>query len=311
MATSIFLLILSLVALYIGAEWLVRGSSALAARARITPLVIGLTVVAFGTSAPELVVSLSASLNGQGSIAIGNVVGSNILNICLILGVSALICPLQVKRQIVKKDIPIMIGATILFTVLFWNGTINRWEGLLFFAGIVAYTLYSLYFARKHQETTEEKIAVSKHWAIDVLFLAGGLVVLVFASQLLVKNAVFLAKAIGISEAVIGLTIVAAGTSMPELATSIVAALKKNPEIAVGNIIGSNIFNLLAIVGTTALVHPIDAPQVNYIDLLVMLGASLLILPLARTGYKISRIEGAGLVIVYVIYTLYLLKDVL
>lgn len=311
MATSIFLLILSLVALYIGAEWLVRGSSALAARARITPLVIGLTVVAFGTSAPELVVSLSASLNGQGSIAIGNVVGSNILNICLILGVSALICPLQVKRQIVKKDIPIMIGATILFTVLFWNGTINRWEGLLFFAGIVAYTLYSLYFARKHQEATEEKIAVSKHWTIDVLFLAGGLVVLVFASQLLVKNAVFLAKAIGISEAVIGLTIVAAGTSMPELATSIVAALKKNPEIAVGNIIGSNIFNLLAIVGTTALVHPIHAPQVNYIDLLVMLGASLLILPLARTGYKISRIEGAGLVIVYVIYTLYLLKDVL
>lgn len=311
MATSIFLLILSLVALYIGAEWLVRGSSALAARARITPLVIGLTVVAFGTSAPELVVSLSASLNGQGSIAIGNVVGSNILNICLILGVSALICPLQVKRQIVKKDIPIMIGATVLFTVLFWNGTINRWEGLLFFAGIVTYTLYSLYFARKHQEATEEKIAVSKHWAIDVLFLAGGLVVLVFASQLLVKNAVFLAKAIGISEAVIGLTIVAAGTSMPELATSIVAALKKNPEIAVGNIIGSNIFNLLAIVGTTALVRPIDAPQVNYIDLLVMLGASLLILPLARTGYKISRIEGAGLVIVYVIYTLYLLKDVL
>lgn len=311
MVISIFLLLLSLGALYIGAEWLVRGSSALAARAHITPLVIGLTVVAFGTSAPELVVSLSAAFHGQGDIAIGNVVGSNILNICLILGVAAIIYPMQIKTRTVKKDIPVMLIATILFTVLFWNGNIGRWEGLLFFAGIVAYTFYNLYFARKQKEVAEAPVAVSRHWVIDLLFLLAGLGILIFASQLLVKNAVFLAKSFGISEAVIGLTIVAFGTSMPELATSIVAACRKNPEIAVGNVIGSNIFNLLAIIGTTALVHPISAPQVNYVDLLVMLGTSLLLLPLARTGYKISRVEGVGLVLVYIAYTLYLLRDVL
>lgn len=311
MVISIFLLLLSLGALYIGAEWLVRGSSALAARAHITPLVIGLTVVAFGTSAPELVVSLSAAFHGQGDIAIGNVVGSNILNICLILGVAAIIYPMQIKTRTVKKDIPVMLIATILFTVLFWNGKIGRWEGLLFFAGIVAYTFYNLYFARKQKEVAEAPVAVSRHWVIDLLFLLAGLGILIFASQLLVKNAVFLAKSFGISEAVIGLTIVAFGTSMPELATSIVAACRKNPEIAVGNVIGSNIFNVLAIIGTTALVHPISAPQVNYVDLLVMLGTSLLLLPLARTGYKISRVEGVGLVLVYIAYTLYLLRDVL
>ena len=313
MVISIFLLLLSLVALYIGANWLVRGSSALAARARISPLVIGLTVVAFGTSAPELVVSLSAAFHGQSAIAVGNVVGSNIFNICLILGISAIVYPLQVKKQLIKKDIPVMIAASLLFTALFWNGRIGRLEGLLFFAGIVAYTFYSLVAARKagQNETEEKKIPVSGRWYIDVLFVAGGLVVLVFASELLVDNAVAIAKAAGISEAVIGLTIVAAGTSMPELATSIVAATRKNPEIAVGNIVGSNIFNLLAIIGMTALIRPIDAPEVNFVDLLVMSGSALLILPLARTGYKISRVEGIGLVAVYVAYTLYLLRGVL
>lgn len=317
MTTSIFLLILSLVALYIGANWLVRGSSALAARAHISPLVIGLTVVAFGTSAPELIVSLNAALHAQGDIAVGNVVGSNIFNVCLILGVSAIIHPMQAKTQLVRKDIPIMIIGAILFTVFFWNGKIGRLEGLVLFAGIVAYTFYSLYFARK--QGLEGKLPPGSdaaqpakgRWYIDVLFLAAGLGVLIFASELLVKNAVFLAKSFGISEAVIGLTIVAAGTSMPELATSVVAAFKKNPEIAVGNIVGSNIFNLLAITGATALVHPIAAPQVNYVDLLVMLGTSLILLPIARTGYKINRWEGIGLVIIYVAYTLYLLRNVL
>lgn len=313
MVTSIFLLILSLVALYIGANWLVRGSSALAARARISPLVIGLTVVAFGTSAPELVVSLSAAFHGQSAISVGNVVGSNIFNVCLILGISALVYPLRVKTQLVRKDIPIMIAASLLFTALFWNGRIGRWEGLLFFAGIVAYTFYSLIVARKagKEAGTENKIPVSGRWYTDVLFLAGGLVVLIFASELLVDNATVIAKGAGISEAVIGLTIVAAGTSMPELATSIVAATRKNPEIAVGNIVGSNIFNLLAIIGTTALIRPIEAPEVNFVDLLVMSGSALLILPLARTGYKISRPEGAVLVVIYVAYTLYLLRGVL
>lgn len=313
MTTSIFLLLLSLVALYIGADWLVRGSSALAARARISPLVIGLTVVAFGTSAPELVVSLSAAFHGSSAIAVGNVVGSNIFNVCLILGVTALIYPLRVKTQLVRKDIPLMIAASLLFTVLFWNGKIGRWEGLLFFTGIVAYTFYSLAVARKtgNAETAETGAPVKGRWYADALYVAGGLAVLVFASELLVDNAETIAKSLGISEAVIGLTIVAAGTSMPELATSVVAALRKNPEIAVGNIVGSNLFNLLAIIGATALIRPIEAPEVNFVDLLVMTGSALLLLPLARTHYKISRPEGLLLIIIYVGYTLYLLRDVL
>lgn len=314
MATSITLLILSLIALYIGADWLVRGSSSLAARAHISPLVIGLTVVAFGTSAPELVVSISATLNGQGNISIGNVVGSNIFNICVILGLSAIVFPLQAKTQLLKIDIPIMILASGLFTVLFWNGHLGRLEGLLFFSGVIAYTCFSLYFARKKgmkQAVAEGEITVSSHWIKDALFLAGGLIILVFASQLLVDNAVYIAKAAGISEAVIGLTIVAAGTSMPELATSIVAATKKNPEIALGNIVGSNIFNILTILGITSLIHPISAAEVNYIDLLVMLGVTILVLPVVRTGFKITRLEGIFLFSIYIAYTLYLLKDLL
>lgn len=315
MTISIFLLILSLVALYIGANWLVQGSSSVASRAKISPLVIGLTVVAFGTSAPELVVSLSATLNGQGDISVGNVIGSNIFNICAILGLSAIVYPLQAQTQLLKRDIPVMILAAILFTILFWNGKLTRLEGILFFSGIIIYTTVNLYYARKNGKKEKlpekEKINVSGCWLIDVGYIGAGLVVLVFASQLLVDNAVFIAQLLGISEAVIGLTIVAAGTSMPELATSIVAATKKNPEIALGNIVGSNIFNILAILGITASVHPISANDVNYIDLLVMLGVSLLILPVVRTGYKISRIEGIFLVIIYIIYTCYLLRNLL
>lgn len=314
MATSITLLVLSLIALYIGAEWLVRGSSSMAARAKISPLVIGLTVVAFGTSAPELVVSINASLQGQGDISIGNVVGSNIFNICVILGLSAIVYPLKAKTQLLKIDIPIMITASILLTVFFWDGRIGRWEGALFFCGIISYTLFSLYFARKKKDIAKiqnEQINISSHWYFDMFFIAGGLVILVFASHLLVDNAVYIAKAIGISEAVIGLTIVAAGTSMPELATSIVAAMKKNPEIAIGNIVGSNIFNILAILGISSLIKPITAPQVNYVDMFVMLGVSLLVLPVVGSGFKISRKEGILFFFIYIIYILYLLQDLL
>lgn len=314
MITSITLLILSLIALYIGAEWLVRGSSSMAARAKISSLVIGLTVVAFGTSAPELVVSINASLEGQGDISIGNVVGSNIFNICVILGLSAMVHPLKAKTQLLKIDIPIMIIASALFTILFWNGHIGRLEGALFFSGIIFYTLFSLYFARKKKETGDipnEQINISTHWYFDLFFIVGGLTILVFASRLLVDNAVYIAKYIGISEAVIGLTIVAAGTSMPELATSIVAAMKKNPEIAIGNIVGSNIFNILAILGLSSLIKPITAPHVNYIDMFVMLGVSLLVLPIAKTGHKISRKEGILFFFIYIIYIIYLLQDLL
>ena len=310
MITSLTLLILSLMALYIGAGWLVQGSSALALKANISPLVIGLTIVAFGTSAPELAVSLGATLRGQGDIAIGNIVGSNIFNIGVILGVSATICPLQVKKQLLRIDIPIMLAATILFTILFWNGTLGRMEGLFFLTGIIIYTLFSLLYSRKQEEEPNLELEEQpKHWAVDTLTIIGGLVVLVFASRLLVDNAVSIAKELGVSEAVIGLTIVAAGTSMPELATSVVAAYKHKTDIAIGNIVGSNLFNILTIAGSCSLIHPIEAKNVNYIDLLVMLAISILLLPLMKSGQKISRTEGAALILIYVIYLFWLLRD--
>ena len=313
MVTSVTLLILSLVALYIGAGWLVQGSSALAMKAKISPLVIGLTIVAFGTSSPELVVSLNATLSGQGDIAIGNIIGSNIFNIGVILGVSAIIYPLKAEKQLTKIDIPIMLLAAILLTVFFWNGYLGRLEGGFFVLGVILYTLFSLYFSRKHgKDSTDVELENQpKHWSIDLLYLAGGLVILIFSSNLLVENAVAIAREVGINEAVIGLTIVAAGIGMPEFATSIIAAARKKPDLAIGNIVGSNIFNVLAIAGTSSLIHPIQAKNVNYIDLLVMIGFSILLLPLVKSGQKISRAEGFVLLIFYLIYLGWLLRDLI
>lgn len=312
MITSFTLLVLSLIALYFGADWLVKASSSLALRAKISPLVIGLTVVAFGTSAPELVVSINSVFNGQGDIAIGNVVGSNIFNICLILGLAAILYPLQAKKQLTRIDIPLMILSTILFTLFFWDGHLERWQGGVFVAGIIAYTLFSLYFSRKKNEDSpielEEQL---RPWYLDIFYVLAGLATLVYSSQLLIDNATNIARSIGVSEAVISLTIIAAGTSMPELATSVVAALKRNTEIAVGNAVGSSLFNILGISGITALIHPIQAESVNHIDLLVMLGGSLLLLPLAWTRNRISRGEGIVLILVYLFYTLWLLREII
>lgn len=315
MITSFTLLILSLVALYIGAGWLVKGSSEIAQKANISNLVIGLTFVAFGTSAPELVVSINASLTGQGDIAIGNVIGSNIFNIAAILGISAAIRPLQAKRKLTKLDIPILIVASIALVVLFWNGMLGRLEGILFLIGIVAYTIFSLYYSRKHEKMVEEahnELQIQPQpWYKDVMYIVGGLMILIFAAQLMIDNAVSIAQALGVSEAVIGLTVVAAGTSLPELATSVVAALKKNQDIAIGNIVGSNLFNILAIAGTSSVIHPIVSKNVNYVDLLVMLGLSLVLLPLAKSGQKISRIEGCFLIAAYLGYLGWLLRDLI
>lgn len=313
MITSVTLIILSLFALYIGAGWLVKGSTEIALKANISNLVIGLTIVAFGTSAPELVVSVNASLSGQGDIAIGNIVGSNIFNIAAILGIAAVIHPMQAKRQLTRIDIPIMILTCILLTVFLWNGNLGRLEGCLFLVGIIAYTLFSLYYSRKYEKKAEEKTGELEKqpdpWYIDLLYITGGLIVLIFASQLLVDNASSIARGAGVSEAVIGLTLVAAGTSLPELATSVVAALKKNPDIALGNIVGSNLFNVLAIAGTTATIHPIVNSSISHIDLLAMLALSVLLLPLARSGMKISRIEGWVLIVCYLLYVGWLLRD--
>ena len=308
MLIPVLLVLASLVVLYFWADFLVKGSSSLAVRFGISPLVVGLTVVAFGTSAPELLVSVQSALVGNSGIAVGNVMGSNIFNVCAILGISAMIYPLRVNPRLVRFDMPVMLVATLLFVLIFHDGSFGRWAGILFFVGICAYMIYCVYKAKRGEVTEgEEEIKVTKSWILDVVFVIIGLGLLVWGSDLLVNNAVSIAKALGWSEAVIGLTIVAAGTSMPELATSVVAAMKKRTDIAIGNVVGSNIFNLLAVLGLTATITPVETNQINWLDMGVMFGSSLILLPFMRTGFKIGRGEGVVLFIIYVAYTVYLL----
>ncbi|WP_294140581.1 calcium/sodium antiporter [uncultured Sanguibacteroides sp.] len=308
MILSVILVVLSLVILYFGADFLVKGSSSMAVRAGISPLVVGLTVVALGTSAPELVVSVKSALDGISSIAVGNVIGSNIFNICVILGISAMIYPLQVDRRLIRIDTPIMLVASLLFVVLFSDGRFGRLSGILFLVGIAGYMFLCVYKAKKGEVIEgEQEMKPTKSWLLDVVLVIGGLFLLVWGSDMLVKNAVVIAKTLGWSEAVIGLTIVAAGTSMPELATSVVAALKKRTDIAIGNVIGSNIFNLFAVLGATATITPIQTDQINILDMAVMLGSAVIVLPFMRTGFRIERWEGILLFAVYLIYTVYLL----
>lgn len=308
MTVEILLVILSLALLFVGAEGLVRGSASLALRAGLTPLMIGLTVVAFGTSSPELVVSLKAAFSGQGDIAVGNVVGSNIFNIGVILGLTALICPMAVQRQIIRIDLPIMLLAAVLLPLLLIGGLLSRLEGGLLIVGLLAYLGMTVYMARRMatpdvaEEFAEGTPQKTSHWAIDLLYALVGLALLVVGSQLLVDNSVEIARSFGISEAVIGLTIIAAGTSMPELATSIVAALRQQPDIAIGNVVGSNIFNILAILGISSATVPLVSEGVQLLDYAVMIGISVLLVPFLWTGLKLRRLEGAVLVVVYGVY---------
>ncbi|MFA4838508.1 MAG: calcium/sodium antiporter, partial [Candidatus Neomarinimicrobiota bacterium] len=275
MLTIALLLIIGIALLYLGAEGLIRGASSVSLRWGLSPLFIGLTIVAFGTSAPELVVSIEAAVKMHGAISIGNVVGSNIFNIAVILGLAALICPLKIHRQLVIIDMPILIGVSVLFFVFFLDFQINRIEGLILFLGIVCYVIFSLIYAKKQYQKGIEFIheddipKPTQSVTMDFLFIAGGLCALILGSHFFVEGAIGMARVLGISEAVIGLTIVSIGTSLPELATSIVAAFRKEADIAVGNIVGSNIFNLLAIVGIASLVRPIDGTGIAMTDTLV------------------------------------------
>ncbi|MBE6387719.1 MAG: calcium/sodium antiporter [Lentisphaerae bacterium] len=297
--------------LYYGAEFLVKGGVKIAQKMKISPLVVGLTLVAFATSAPELVVSVDASLKGHGDISIGNVVGSNICNIALILGVCAMITPLTVNKKLFKVDVPLMIGsAAVLSIFCLMSHGVNRWQGLILFAGIITYTVTSIRTARKEEsgnaEAGEDSSDVNQ--LVAVLFVAGGLGMLVGGAKLFVNSAVYLAKLFKVSDAVIGLTVVAVGTSLPELATSVVAAIKGEKDIAIGNVVGSNIFNVLAICGIAPLIAPISAPGISWVDLAMMMGVSVLLYPLMKTGFTISRKEGVLLFAIYVGYTVYLIK---
>lgn len=305
MFSDAFLLIIGLSALTVGAEGLVRGSASLSIRMGLTPLIIGLTVVAFGTSTPELVVSLIASLNNQPDIAIGNVVGSNIFNVGIILGLTALICPVKANLQVIKHDAPIMIAASLLSVFLIVKGALTALTGAGLFIILIVYIIYSIRLAKKavfadiEKQFMEGVPARSQSLFRDLLFIGAGLLFLVAGSHLLVISATNIARSLGISEAVIGLTIIAAGTSMPELATSVIAALRRQPDIAVGNVIGSNIFNILGILGLSAIANPLSATGITAFDLWVMVGLSIALLPLMYTNLKLQRWEGMLLLFVY------------
>lgn len=298
-------LLFSLAILYFGAEWLVGGASSFAARLGVSPLIIGLTIVSVGTSAPELVVSIKAAMNGQSALSIGNVLGSNLFNIALILGISAVIYPLAVKRQLLKFDVPVMVLITALFLFLFLDGKIAKMEAVLFillFLGYIAYLFITSLKSKGPVPAEEEVIKKYKYWTIDVLLLVLGFAGLVYGSNLLVDNAVIIAKRLGMSEALIGLTIVAAGTSMPELATSVVAAIKKRSDIAIGNVVGSNIFNILLILGVAGVIYPIETPDINVTDSLFMLGISALLWFFMKMGTRVRRWQGAVFIGLYLVY---------
>jgi len=318
--TVLVLLVAGLALLVLGAEALVQGASKLAATLGISPLVIGLTIVAFGTSSPEMAVSVQASWAGQADIALGNVVGSNIFNVLLILGVSALVMPLVVAQQLIRLDVPIMIGVSVLALVFGLDGRIGRSDGVILFIGIIVYTVFLIYQSRR-ENNSEVQAEYAQYgngkrsigqWGINLGLIAGGLVLLVLGSRWLVQSSIAIAQAIGVSELIIGLTIVAAGTSLPELATSVIASIRGQRDIAVGNVVGSNIFNILSVLGLSAAVSPNGVAVSNAalrFDIPVMIAVAFACLPIFATGNLISRREGVLFTAYYIAYTVYLILN--
>lgn len=316
------LFVAGLVVLLGGGECLVRGASRMAAAAGISPLVIGLTVVAFGTSSPEMAVSTVAALAGNGGadIAVGNIVGSNIFNILFVLGISAMITPLAVSAQLVKWDVPIMIAVSVLFFILASNGRIDRADGILLFSGIIAYTVFTVRKGRKENNAGRaDKITTDTHplktgkgreLLVNLLLIAAGLALLVTGSNWMGDGAVQMAKSLGVNELVISLTIVAMGTSFPELATSVLAAFKGERDIAVGNVIGSNLFNILCVAGFSGAVVPggiAVSPTALAFDIPVMIAVAAACLPIFFSGFRIDRIEGVLFLSCYIAYTAWLI----
>ena len=309
--------------LVLGAEALVRGTSKLASSLGVPPLIVGLTVVAYGTSTPEVAVSLQAALAGQADIAIGNVVGSNIFNVLLILGLSAVIAPLIVSRQLVWMDVPIMIGVSVLLLLMALDGRVSRGEGGALALGIVGYTVFLIRQARRETAAAREAAAEAggeaprpapesavRMWAVNLAYIAAGLGLLAGGARWFVDASVAIARLMGVSELVIALTIVAAGTSMPEVATSIIASLRGERDIAVGNVVGSNIYNILAVLGLAALISPggvAVAPAALDFDIPVMVAVAVAALPIFVTGHLIARWEGWLFLGYYVAYTAYLI----
>ena len=319
MILQLTFLIAGLLLILFGANYLVDGSSSLARRFGLSEFVIGLTIVGIGTSTPEMVVSFLSAIQGKADMAIGNVVGSNIFNTLLILGVSALICPIKISKNAIRKDLPLKIGVTILLIVLgldmtlFGKGqdnVLSRIDGLLLLAIFVWY-LWSSFKHDSVQDTEESEQTKSYTLPVSVLLIIGGLAALIFGGRLFVNSATEIAKALGMSEKFIAITIMAAGTSMPELATSAVAAFKRRGQLALGNIVGSNISNILLILGGSALIHPLSLSGMSYVDFGTLLACTLLILLCAVTFKKkqLDRIEGLVLLIGEAAYMYYLIAN--
>ena len=307
---------LGLVALSFGAEWLVRGASRIAVVLRVSPLVIGLTIVAYGTSTPEMMASVVAAVRGRADITLGNVLGSNIANIGLILGLVALIAPLRVSMRLMRRELPIMVGVTLLFYFLAWRLYFGRFTGVGFLLGLVVFTVLVLRWARREPETIQAEYESydragrrSEHPVLrtSILLAVGGMLVLFVGGDLVVRGAVPLARLMGISDIVIGASLVAVGTSLPELATALVAARRRQADIIIGNLVGSNLFNILGALGLSALIRPVQvAPSLlrfEFLALLLFTGAMAVVL---YTGQRVSRAEGGVLLVLYVVFMTWL-----
>ena len=323
MLLQCILFIIGFLGVYFGAEWLVKGSSNLSRELGIRPLIIGLTVIAFGTSSPELAVSLTASIKESSEIAIGNIIGSNIANIGLVLGITAMIFPLKVERNIIKNELPLMIAISVVFYLMAMDKKIGFIDGSFLFTGIILFTGYHIYRtiksnSRSHNLTSvtdmagfadKQSLTRRKNLLLNILFIAIGLAGLLIGAQLLVKGAIFIAGRCGISEMAIGLTAVAFGTSIPEMATSVVSAFRKEAELCVGNIIGSNIFNILMVIGSVTLIRPLNVTQETlFFELPAMLLFSAVLIPMMMGTWAINRIKGFILVFGYCAFVVLLFR---
>ena len=305
-------ILISIILLYFGTSWLIKGSSSLALKAGVSSLVAGLSFAAFGNSSPELAVSVNAALSGHGNIAIGNVIGSNLFNICMILGISAIVAPLKIRMQLLKIDIPALILSATGFILVFVDRQISRSEGVILLLCLVLYLLFKIILARRKQSAelhTEFGNSISNqkmkwYWAVGMLVL--GIAILVVGSELLVKGAVAIARSLEVGETIIGLTVIAAATSMPLLFFSVVATVRKKYDLAIGNVIGASIFNILGTIGISAVIHPLSALAISNIDLFIMIGVTLLLLQFLRSKYILKRDDGIFMIVMYLIYLYYL-----
>ncbi len=315
MILNLVYMVIGLALLSVGAEGLVRGATGLALRLGISALTIGLTIVAVGTGSPELVLSVQAAAAGNSAIALGNVIGSNISNVALVLGVAAIVAPMNVRSRLVRREMPLMIGVTVLLMLMLLDGTLSRIDGVVLVVGAVLYTV-GAYWSAQRGDTKEvvdefegaieeidaaDAVRPGNSW-FDALQLVVGLVALLAGSSLLLKGAVFVATEVGMSQVVIGLTVVAVGTSLPELAASVAAAHRGEADVAFGNVIGSNIFNILLVLGTAAIIQPFDAGELRPLDLVALLGSAILLMLLMWRGWILSRREGAILLVGYAAY---------